>query len=76
VLEAFLDFEMPQDLTEGYGYPPLTAEAKRKMLGENYCRLHGLDVDEVKAKVANDEWATRRRETASPEPWSSVRAAV
>ena len=74
-LEAFLDFEMPEDLMEGYGYPPLTPEAKRKMLGENYCRLHGLDVDEVKANVADDDWAKRRHESPSPEPWSTVHGA-
>jgi uncharacterized protein len=72
VLEAFLDFEMPEDLVEGYGYPPLTDEGKRKMLGENYCRLHGLDVEEVKAHVANDEWAKQRQDATSSEPWSSV----
>jgi uncharacterized protein len=72
VLEAFLGFEMPEDLVEGYGYPPLTEQAKRKMLGENYCRLHGLDVDEIKAKVANDEWAKLRRDAPAPEPWSTV----
>jgi predicted TIM-barrel fold metal-dependent hydrolase len=70
VLEAFLDFEMPEDLVEGYGYPRLTEQAKRKMLGENYCRLHGLDVDEVKAAVANDEWAEQRRDAPPAEPWS------
>jgi uncharacterized protein len=75
-LEAFLEFEMPADLIEGYGFPPLTEETKRKLLGENYCRLHGLDVDEVKASVANDEWAARRRETGSPEPWASLRGAA
>jgi uncharacterized protein len=75
VIEAFLDFEMPEDLVEGYGYPPLTEEAKRKMLGENYCRLHGLDVDEVKAKVANDEWDRQRSAAASPKPWATVRGA-
>jgi hypothetical protein len=73
VLEAFRDFEMPQDLVEGYGFPPLTEQAKRKMLGENYCRLHGLDVDELKKNVANDEWARQRHDAPSPEPWSTVR---
>ncbi|MDQ3893895.1 MAG: amidohydrolase family protein [Actinomycetota bacterium] len=73
-LEAFLDFEMPEDLVEGYGFPPLTAQAKRKILGENYCRLHGLDVDEKRARVENDEWAKQRRDASSPEAWSSVRA--
>jgi uncharacterized protein len=76
VLEAFLQFEMPADLIEGYGYPPLTEETKRKFLGENYCRLHGLDVEDVKASVANDEWAQRRSEARSREPWASLRGAA
>jgi uncharacterized protein len=76
VLEAFLQFGMPADLIEGYGYPPLTEETKRKLLGENYCRLHGLDVEEVKASVANDEWAQRRSEARSREPWASLRGAA
>jgi predicted TIM-barrel fold metal-dependent hydrolase len=74
-LEAFLDFEMPDDLVHGYGFPPLTEEAKQKLLGENYCRLHGLDPGEVKAKVANDEWARQRSAAPSREPWSTVRGA-
>ncbi|HSO53427.1 MAG TPA: amidohydrolase family protein, partial [Actinomycetes bacterium] len=38
-LEAFWDFQLPQDLVEGYGYPQLTEQAKRKILGENLLRL-------------------------------------
>jgi predicted TIM-barrel fold metal-dependent hydrolase len=75
VIEAFLDFEMPQDLVEGYGYPPLTEETKRKLLGENYCRAHGLDVEELKADVADDEWAKRRAGAPIAEPWSTFREA-
>jgi uncharacterized protein len=43
-LKAFWDFEIPVDLQEGYGYPALTEQAKRKILGENLLRLHGMDV--------------------------------
>jgi len=74
-LEAFVDFEMPDDLVQGYGFPRLTAEAKRKILGENYCRLHGLDFEDVKKKVADDEWARRRASASSPEPWATIRPA-
>ena len=42
-LNAFRDFSIPQDLCEGYGYPQLTDQAKRKILGENLLRLHGMD---------------------------------
>lgn len=50
-LRAFWEFEIPQDLSEGYGYPPLTDQAKRKILGENLLRLHGMDVKAAKAAV-------------------------
>jgi uncharacterized protein len=50
-LEAFWDFQLPQDLVEGYGYPQLTEQAKRKILGENLLRLHGMDVEETKARL-------------------------
>ena len=45
------EFELPQDLVEGYGYPQLTDQAKRKILGENLLRLHGMDVDDAKKEL-------------------------
>ena len=48
-LEEFWSFELPQDIVEERGYPPLTEQAKRKILGGNLARLHGIDPD-VKAK--------------------------
>jgi uncharacterized protein len=50
-LEAFWDFQLPQDLVEGYGYPQLTEQAKRKILGENLLRLHGMDLEETRARL-------------------------
>jgi hypothetical protein len=40
-------------LIEGYGYPPLTEQAKRKILGENLARLHGMDVDTLRRIFAH-----------------------
>jgi len=51
-LEAFWNFEIPQDLVEGYGYPQLTERAKRKILGENLMRLSGMDPDETRQRLA------------------------
>ena len=50
-LDAFWDFQLPQDLVEGYGYPQLTEQAKRKILGENLLRLHGMDVEATRARL-------------------------
>jgi predicted TIM-barrel fold metal-dependent hydrolase len=44
-LEAFWDFELPEDIVTERGYPQLTEQAKRKILGGNLARLHGIDVD-------------------------------
>jgi predicted TIM-barrel fold metal-dependent hydrolase len=50
-LEEFWNLDLPEDLTTEYGYPPLTEQAKRKILGENLARLHGIDVDAKKAEL-------------------------
>jgi uncharacterized protein len=54
-LEAFWDFELPQDLVEGWGYPQLTEQAKRKILGENWLRLHGMDLEEARTKLGRPQ---------------------
>jgi predicted TIM-barrel fold metal-dependent hydrolase len=54
-LQAFKDFSIPQDLCEGYGYPQLTDEAKRKILGENLLRLHGMDVEATKTRLGRPQ---------------------
>jgi predicted TIM-barrel fold metal-dependent hydrolase len=51
-LEAFWNFQMPDDLVQGYGYPQLTPEIKRKILGENLARLHGMDIEAKKRELA------------------------
>lgn len=43
-LKAFMDLEIPEDLRSGYGYPQITIDDKRKILGENFARLMGVDI--------------------------------
>ena len=68
-LKAFWEFEMPQDLTDGYGYPQLTPEIKRKILGENLARLHGIDVEAKKKEIAGDDFS-KRQAAGLAAPWS------
>jgi hypothetical protein len=44
-IRAFADMEMPKDLQERYGYPEITDEIKRKVLGLNFARLMQVDVE-------------------------------
>ncbi len=51
LLDAFLDFEIPESLQEEFGYPPLTPEIKRAMLGETQARISGIDLDALRRTV-------------------------
>jgi predicted TIM-barrel fold metal-dependent hydrolase len=72
ILQAFLKFEMPQELIDGYGYEPLTDEVKRKILGENMAGLLGVDIGGVKKKIQGDKWSKLRAE-GKAKPWSAHR---
>ena len=56
-LRALWDFQLPDDLVEGYGYPQLSEQAKRKILGENLMRLHGMDVEATRARLTTQKEA-------------------
>ncbi|MBS1845342.1 MAG: amidohydrolase family protein [Actinobacteria bacterium] len=59
-LEAFEAFEFDDRTREEFGLftpiPQLTKEHKRKILGENYARMHGMDIDALKRGIADDEF--------------------
>ena len=71
-LAAMASFEMPQDLMEGRGYPAISADTRRKILGGNAVRLHVIDADEVVAATKDDEFELARRDGLRP-PWSGMR---
>ena len=47
-IDALWRFQIPEDMRKKYGYPELTADAKRKILGLNSAKLYGIK--EVGAK--------------------------
>ncbi|MET0451854.1 MAG: amidohydrolase family protein [Mycobacterium sp.] len=55
-IELFTDLEMPENLQQDYGFPPITREDKRKILGENYAGMLGIDVGQtLKAIHGSDD---------------------
>ena len=76
LIETFWDeFQFPQHMLDN-GYPPLTDEIKRMILGENALRMMGKDPDDVRTKLTeiDDEVARLRDEQGEPpEPWASIK---
>jgi hypothetical protein len=54
--------------------PPLDAEAKAMILGGNYVRMSGIDLDGMLATHAGDEWSRARAERGLDEPFANWRA--
>lgn len=74
-IEAMLDFQMPQDLIEEYGYRPVTDADRALMVGGNMARLHGIDIESRRSALANDEFAALQARNGGPlAPWSGLRA--
>ncbi len=71
VLEAFAALEMPIDMVEGDGYPPLTDAIKADIFAGNYARLHGIDIAATAARCAQDGIDAGRKQGLSP-PWSRL----
>jgi predicted TIM-barrel fold metal-dependent hydrolase len=71
-VEALWNFQMPPELSLGFGLPELTPDIKRGILGENIARILGLDIEAMKREIAGDEFAERE---APASPWSRATAA-
>src|SRR2546422_956806 len=54
IIQDFLNFEMPEDLKKEYGVD-LTMEIKKKILGEITAQVWGVDIEQQKKKLKNDE---------------------
>jgi predicted TIM-barrel fold metal-dependent hydrolase len=75
LLEAFTGYELPADLVEEHGFPQLTEQDRRNILGENLLRVHGLDAERVRAGIAGDTFERSRTADLAP-PWSALRSEV
>jgi predicted TIM-barrel fold metal-dependent hydrolase len=51
-LKGFMELEIPDDMRSGYGYPQLTLDDKRKILGENFAKVMGIDIEAKKRELA------------------------
>jgi len=59
-IDAFRAFEITPEYQERYGYPALTPEVKRKILGANAARLYGVTPPSTRCEFTSDELAQAR----------------
>lgn len=73
-LERFArEFEVSRERQEGWGIAPLTEDVKRRILAENYARMHGIDLQQWLAGTVGDEIDQRRAELGEvPAPYSQT----
>jgi hypothetical protein len=74
LLAAFDGYELPADIVAEFGFPQVTAEDRRQILGGNALRVHGLEAGAVASRVADDEFARSRRH-GDARPWAAIRSA-
>ena len=74
-LEAFAAFDFPQDMLDSAGlFKPvkqITRADKANILSGNFARLHGIDIEACKRRIAGDEFS-RPAGAALPPPYSTI----
>jgi predicted TIM-barrel fold metal-dependent hydrolase len=76
LLEKFATFSFSEQTMEAFGIPQITDEDRALILGGNYARMIGLDIEAAKARLANDEFAQEKAETGRQAPYSNMKTAL
>ena len=71
LLEKFWNLEFSEELRDKYKLKPLTKADKALILGGNYARIVGLDIEKAKKRIADDEFAQERARTGRQPPYSN-----
>jgi predicted TIM-barrel fold metal-dependent hydrolase len=61
-IESFLQFQISEGFRAQHGYPELTLEIKRKILGLNAARIYGIDPAAVRCGILASELASAKRQ--------------
>lgn len=66
-IEAFKALTIPPAMQDEFGYPPLTEQAKRQILGLNAARLYRVKVRDTRCAIAADRLSAIRAGLGGPE---------
>lgn len=74
VLESFRNYRLSEEALYRFNIPQITDEDIARILGTNYAKILGVDIDEAKAAIADDEFSRERARTGIQAPFSNWRA--
>ncbi|MCB2052402.1 MAG: amidohydrolase [Novosphingobium sp.] len=72
LLEAFRNYEFPDEYCDEFGLRQLTEKDRANILGLNALKLYGFDAQRQLPRIARDTFA-KARTAGPPPPWSVVR---
>lgn len=61
-IETFLQFQISPEFQQTYGYPELTIDRKRKILGLNAAAIYGVDPTAIRCAIQGTELAAVKRQ--------------
>ena len=63
ILEKIRNFKFQDATLDRWGIPQITKQDLANILGGNYARILGIDIEAAKKKIANDEFSKERART-------------
>jgi len=60
-IESFLQFQISPSLQQQYGYPALTMDIKRKILGLNAAKAYGVNAEATRCAIQDTKLAQQKR---------------
>jgi len=76
IIEWLAELSFPDELLSRYRIPQVTEEDRANILGGTYARMLDLNLDQLRAGIADDEFALAKAASPAAPPWSRWRAAV
>jgi uncharacterized protein len=73
ILEKMRDFKFQDSTLSRWGIPQITKQDMANILGGNYARILGIDIEAAKRKIANDEFSKERARTGIQPIYSNWR---
>ncbi len=65
-IQAFRAFQISEEYQERFGYPALTADAKRRIFGLNGAEVYGIDVEAIRGDSGLEAQRMAHRDEANP----------